>query len=253
MFVTWSHDIPSATGDATTAKLDVDVDFHWYNNAIESAGGAAMTKYMVWELMVLNPDETNYYTLLKDSWESTLQVDGSSPGANTLDTLTVKFVNDNDLGVNAAANRYSLADFAYTDSATRLLDKNVAPANSCTNDLTKTTADTTDMCTEKWNITTSKVRCVRATLSFSRPFLPASFSTAQNKCDVSFDYRKYEFTAKWKYDGAATEPGNTNFNSQKNVVDFGRFLLPPETAYGSAASLSFALASSAVGILFLTF
>lgn len=214
MYVTWSHDIPSATGDVATAKLAVDVDFHWYNNAIDSAGGSALTKYMVWELMVLNPDETNYFTLLKDSWESTLIVSGSSPGANTLDTLTVKFVDNNDGGANEAANRYSLQDFAYPDSsATRLLDKNVVPTNTCTNDLTKTTPDTTDMCTEKWTITTSKVRCVRAALSFSRPFLPASYSTVQNKCDVSFDYRKYEFTAKWKYDGAATEPGNTSFNS----------------------------------------
>ena len=109
------------------------------------------------------------------------------------------------------------------------------------------------MCTEKWTITATKVRCVRAELSFSRPFLPPLFSTNENKCDVSFDYRKYEFTAKWKYDGATTEPGNTNFNSQKNVVDFGRFLLPPETAYGSASSLSFTIASSALAILLLAF
>ncbi len=79
LFVTWKHEIASKTGDVATAKLDIDVDFHWYNNAIDS-GSVIVTapattpypKYMVWELMIMNPVEEDYFTVLKDSWVSTL-------------------------------------------------------------------------------------------------------------------------------------------------------------------------------------
>ena len=71
LFVTWKHEIASKTGDVATAKLDIDVDFHWYNNAIDS-GAAVYPKYMVWELMIMNPVEEDYFIVLKDAWVSTL-------------------------------------------------------------------------------------------------------------------------------------------------------------------------------------
>lgn len=67
----------------------------------------AQKKYFTWELIILNPDEANYFSVLKDSWESTLVMETTPAGANTLDTLTVKFVDDSD-ATNAAASRYSL-------------------------------------------------------------------------------------------------------------------------------------------------
>ena len=73
LFVTWKHEIASKTGDVATAQLQIDVDFHWYNNAIDSASTVALTtKYMVWELMIMNPVEEDYFTVLKDAWVSTL-------------------------------------------------------------------------------------------------------------------------------------------------------------------------------------
>ena len=59
-----------------TAKLDIDVDFHWYNNAIDSGAVSTPTppypKYFVWELMIMNPVEEDYFIVLKDAWVSTL-------------------------------------------------------------------------------------------------------------------------------------------------------------------------------------
>lgn len=73
LFVTWKHEIASKTGDVATAKLDIDVDFHWYNNLIDSTSSVSKTtKYMVWELMIMNPVEEDYFTVLKDAWVSTL-------------------------------------------------------------------------------------------------------------------------------------------------------------------------------------
>lgn len=57
-------------------------------------------------------------------------------------------------------------------------------------------------------------------------------------CDIVLDYRKFEVTAKFGLFSAgnaiAGEPGTTTFNSQKNIVDFSRFLKAPEAAYGNS-------------------
>lgn len=36
LFITWGNEISSATGDAASAEMQVDLDFHWYNNAIDT-------------------------------------------------------------------------------------------------------------------------------------------------------------------------------------------------------------------------
>lgn len=71
---------------------------------------------------------------------------------------------------------------------------------ACANDLVIPTADlTTDLCTEKWTVNTSNTRCVRTKVSFTRKFITLDYATKQKSCDVPFDYRKYEITAKWAW------------------------------------------------------
>jgi hypothetical protein len=152
-----------------------------------------------------------------------------------------------------------LDDVAYKDTTvtTAVRDKDVksvaaaAGVDGCINDLVKKTPATTDMCTEKWELIDSatkaiKIRCVRASLDFERPFTVAS-TPSQNACDVNLDYRKFVFSANWKWDAETSDPGQTSFNSQKLVVDFERFLKVPEEAYGFAFD---ALTTSLSGIAF---
>lgn len=59
LYITWTNDISSLTGDAATAEMQIDLDFHWYNNSIDSTiatTALANDLYFVWEIMVLNPD-----------------------------------------------------------------------------------------------------------------------------------------------------------------------------------------------------
>ena len=138
--------------------MQIDLDFHWYNNSIDSIALATnplgviagTNKNFVWEIMILNPDATTYFLILKDSWEGTLTA--ATTASSPTDLLTVKW---------AAAN--PLVDYAYKDTSTRALDTVVnlmggggaAAADGGTNDLTILDTLTTDLCTEKWAVLTS--------------------------------------------------------------------------------------------------
>ena len=37
MYIKFTNEAASKTGDAATAKLGVNVDFHWYNNNVNSS------------------------------------------------------------------------------------------------------------------------------------------------------------------------------------------------------------------------
>jgi hypothetical protein len=135
--------------------MQIDLDFHWYNNSIDSNEVAAGTpKDFVWEIMILNPDAATYFNLLRDSWE------GKFTAATTTgppDLITVKW---------AAAS--PLLDYAYKDisatSATKTLDTAVnlmngggtALPDGGTNDLTINDTLGTDLCTEKWTVLNTK-------------------------------------------------------------------------------------------------
>jgi hypothetical protein len=41
MYVTFKNEAASKTGDAATAKLAVNIDFHWYNNSVDSIKAGA--------------------------------------------------------------------------------------------------------------------------------------------------------------------------------------------------------------------
>lgn len=92
--------------------MQIDLDFHLYNNSIDSLpiltnplGVIAGTnKNLVWEIMILNPDATTYFNLLRDSWEGTLTA-ATTAGTPT-DSLTVKW---------AASD--PLVDWAYKDNS----------------------------------------------------------------------------------------------------------------------------------------
>jgi hypothetical protein len=158
LYITWGNTISSATGDAASAEMQIDLDFHWYNNSIDSIALATnplgviagTNKNFVWEIMILNPDATTYFLILKDSWEGTLTA--ATTASSPTDLLTVKW---------AAAN--PLVDYAYKDTSTRALDTVVnlmggggaAAADGGTNDLTILDTLTTDLCTEKWAVLTS--------------------------------------------------------------------------------------------------
>lgn len=153
--------------------------------------------------------------MLRDSWESTLKVK-STANSGAKDTLNVNFVDDT-VAANALATppRYSLKDFAYSNVSARLEDEKVTPLGQCTNDLTKISTDSQNLCTESWAVGTSNTRCVRAKVSFKRKFITPNYAAVagQKKCDVPFDYRKFEVTAKWVWNGLNIEPGSTTFNS----------------------------------------
>ena len=113
LFITWKHEIATATGDVATAKLDIDVIFHWYNNAIESTSSVGVTKkFFWWELMILNPVEEDYFTMLKDAWVSWLSVDSQASTPAGKDTFTIKFVDDT-VADNITNKRFALSDWAY--------------------------------------------------------------------------------------------------------------------------------------------
>lgn len=86
MFITWSNDASSDTGDATTATMNVQVNFHWYNTELDSTN-PTVTKYMSWDIIVLNPDPATYVGALKDSWNGWLQFDTTT---GTPDKLQVR-------------------------------------------------------------------------------------------------------------------------------------------------------------------
>ena len=95
LFITWGNEISSAAGDAASAEMQVDLDFHWYNNAIDSLPALGNPNTVtttphdfVFEIFVLNPDVSTYFLILRDSWKGTLTV---TAAAGTPYTLTVKW------------------------------------------------------------------------------------------------------------------------------------------------------------------
>ena len=95
LFITWGNEISSAAGDAASAEMQVDLDFHWYNNAIDSLPALGNPNTVtttphdfVFEIFVLNPDVSTYFLILRDSWKGTLTVTAT---AGTPDALTVKW------------------------------------------------------------------------------------------------------------------------------------------------------------------
>jgi len=98
LFITWGNEISSAAGDAASAEMQVDLDFHWYNNAIDSLpigdnpntvfNIVSTPKDFVFEIFILNPDVSTYFLILRDYWKGTLTVTAT---AGTPDALTVKW------------------------------------------------------------------------------------------------------------------------------------------------------------------
>jgi len=95
LYITWGNEISSAAGDAASAEMQVDLDFHWYNNAIDSLPALGNPNTVtttphdfVFEIFVLNPDVSTYFLILRDSWKGTLTVTAT---AGTPDALTVKW------------------------------------------------------------------------------------------------------------------------------------------------------------------
>lgn len=73
MFITWGHEASSIANDAVASgTLAVDVDMHLYNNILETRA-APVDLYFNWQINLVNPDEINYYTGLKDIWDSVLK------------------------------------------------------------------------------------------------------------------------------------------------------------------------------------
>lgn len=97
LYITWGNSITSATGDAANAEMQVDLDFHWYNNSIDTVPvgtnpntvPVGTPKDFIWEIMILNPDESTYFLILKDSWEGKLTA--TNTATSPTDSLTVKW------------------------------------------------------------------------------------------------------------------------------------------------------------------
>lgn len=143
---------------------------------------------------------------------------------------------------------------AYVDSAAQVKqDTALATPSAGTNDLVLVSTTTEDLCTEKWTLSTNRIKCVHLTYKFKRPMTPATFDTVQKNCDVKFTYRKFEVTAKWDFNAQSTDPGMTTFYSQKAIVDFERFLLPAEAAYDGASLLGLTLSGLGLALWTLVF
>lgn len=184
MYVTFKNEAASKTGDAATAKLAVNIDFHWYNNDVSSVSAVDPGKVFSWELQIYSPYEANYFNVLRDGWAGDLKVFSPAAIVSQADTITVKWIDDS-ITTNATNNYYSLDDIAYKNTVDTDVkrDQDVETVatvkDGCINDLVKKTPATTDMCTEKWEFIDTatkaiKVKCVRASLDIERPFTVAS-------------------------------------------------------------------------------
>jgi hypothetical protein len=72
MYIKWMNSA-SATPNANTAMMGVEVEFHWYNNEIDTKPLLVNTpKYLEFNIEVLNPDPDTYVGVLKDVWNGML-------------------------------------------------------------------------------------------------------------------------------------------------------------------------------------
>lgn len=132
--------------------------------------------------------------------------------AGTPDALTVKWAAV-DFLVDGACKDATILTGVKDETVNIMNGGGAALADGATNDLTVKDIAGADLCVEKWNVGTSKTRCVRTKLSFSRKFITPLYTTKQKAADVPFDYRKYEVTASWKWNAQTTEPLATTFSS----------------------------------------